>query len=138
MMDHQLAFATFHVVGDSVVPSFWTGYFGVEPDTAICKGETFITPSGRASRALGRVGLWGFGSKPFVDSDALGPHLRYLVDRLNLTRPGLRELLERERLKARFWCYWDNQTGDRIPDVPDDIRAMMESLGGVIEIDEYR
>jgi hypothetical protein len=38
----------------------------------------------------------------------------------------------------RFFCFWVNQTGDRIPDVPDDIRVMMESLGGVIEIDEYK
>ncbi|EJO59334.1 hypothetical protein BURMUCF2_1274 [Burkholderia multivorans CF2] len=38
----------------------------------------------------------------------------------------------------RFFCYWDNESGDRIPDVPDDIRTMMESLGGTIEVDEYR
>ncbi|PLZ02571.1 hypothetical protein CY652_10710 [Burkholderia sp. WAC0059] len=138
MTDRQLAHATFHVMGDSVVPAFWTDYFDVKPDTAITKGEPFITPSGRISRTPGRVRLWGFGSKPFVHSDALEPHLRYLTDRLNLTRPGLRELLEREGVKARFWCYWDNATGDRVPDVPDDIRAMMEFLGGVVEIDEYR
>ncbi len=37
-----------------------------------------------------------------------------------------------------IWCYWMNETGDRMPDVPDDIRAMMEAMGGTIEIDEYR
>ncbi|KND55480.1 hypothetical protein BPUN_2431 [Candidatus Paraburkholderia kirkii] len=39
---------------------------------------------------------------------------------------------------VRFFCFWDNETGNRIPGVPDDIRAMMEALGGTIEIDEYR
>jgi len=138
MPHHQLAHATFHVMGDSVVPAFWTDYFGVEPDTAITKGEYFDTPSGRASGMPGRSGLWGFRSETFVHSDALEPHLRYLTDRLNLTRPGLRELLERKGVKARFWCYWRNETGDRVPDVPEDIRVMLESLGGVVEIDEYR
>ncbi|WP_337925173.1 DUF4279 domain-containing protein [Burkholderia thailandensis] len=77
-------------------------------------------------------------SKSSVRSDQLEPHLRYLIERLNLTRPGLRELLERKGVKIRFWCYWDNETGDRVPEVPDDIREMMESLGGAVEIDEYR
>ncbi|QQC65210.1 DUF4279 domain-containing protein [Paraburkholderia ginsengisoli] len=138
MTDHQLAYATFHVMGDSVVPAFWTEYFGATPDTAIAKGEAFTTPSGRVNRVPGRVGLWGFASKSFVHSDLLEPHLRFLAERLNLTRPGLRETLEREGVKARFWCYWMNETGDRVPDVPDDIRAMMEAMGGTIEIDEYR
>ncbi len=136
--DHQLAHATFHVMGDSVVPTFWTDYFGVDPDTAIAKGESFITPSGRVSRTPGRVGLWAVASKPFIRSNELEPHLRFLTERLNLTRPDLRETLEREGVKARFWCYWLNETGDRVPDVPADIRAMMEAMGGTIEIDEYR
>jgi len=37
----------------------------------------------------------------------------------------------------RFFCYWYNESGDRVPDVPDDIRAMMEAMGGTVEIDEY-
>ncbi len=125
-------------MGDSLVPTFWTDYFGVKPDTAIVKGEYFVTPSGRTSSMPGWSGLWGVRSETFVLSDTLEPHLRYLTHHLNLTRPGLRELLEGERLKARFWCYWRNETGDRVADVPNDIRTMMESLGGVIEIDEYR
>jgi hypothetical protein len=87
-------------MGDSVTPAFWTDYFGIEPDTAITKGEHFTTPSGRPSRAPGRVGLWGVGSKFFVRSDHLEPHLRYLIERLNLSRPGLRELMERKGVKA--------------------------------------
>ncbi len=31
-----------------------------------------------------------------------------------------------------------NCLGDRVPDVPADILALMESLGGAVEIDEYR
>jgi hypothetical protein len=138
MSEQQLAYATFHVMGDSVDPAFWTRYFEVQPDVAIVKGQPFTTPSGRVSRTPGRVGLWGFGSKTFVVSDALEPHLRFLVERLNLTRADLREALEREGVTARFWCYWDNEAGNRIPDIPHDIRAMMDEIGGSIDIDEYR
>ena len=137
-MKQLLAHATFHVMGDAVVPAFWTQYFGVEPDTAITKGEYFTTPSGRTSSTPGRVGLWGFCSKPFVDSDKLEPHLRYLISQLDLTRSGLHETLDKEGVTVRFWCYWYNETGNRVPDIPDDIRSMIENLGGVIEIDEYR
>lgn len=73
-----------------------------------------------------------------MQSDALEPHLRYLINRLALPRADLRERLERAGVEMRFFCYWDNETGDRVPDVPDDIRTMMESLGGIVEIDEYR
>ena len=45
-----------------------------------------------------------------------------------------------ERTDARmcFFCYWDDESGDRVPDVPDGIRAMTEAMGGTIEIDEYK
>jgi hypothetical protein len=46
--------------------------------------------------------------------------------------------IESARAKVRFFCYWVNESGDRVPDVPADIRAMMEAMGGTVEIDEYR
>jgi putative transposase len=63
--------------------------------------------------------------------------LRYLIEHLALPRSDLRELVERVGAHMRFFCYWSNEHGDRIPDVPMDIKVMMKSLGGVIEIDEY-
>jgi hypothetical protein len=138
MDSHQLAHASFTISGDQVIPEFWTNYFDVKPDTAITKGEPFITPSGRTSRVPGRTSVWGVRSKSAVQSDRLEPHLRYLVEYLGLPRADLRDLVARTSARMRFFCYWDNETGDRVPDVPDDIRAMMEAMGGTIEIDEYR
>ncbi|MFL9900515.1 DUF4279 domain-containing protein [Paraburkholderia fungorum] len=138
MDSHQLAHASFSIAGDQVIPEFWTSYFGVKPDTAIVKGEPFITPSRRTSRMPERTSVWGVRSKSAVRNDLLAPHLRYLVEYLELPRADLRDLLNKQAARIRFFCYWANYTGDRIPDVPDDIRAMMESLGGIIEIDEYR
>ncbi|WP_134165783.1 hypothetical protein [Paraburkholderia caballeronis] len=61
--------------------------------------------------------------------------MQYLV---GLPRADLPDLLNKQAARMRFFCYWDNETGDRVPDVPADIRAMMDSLGGTVEIDEYR
>lgn len=99
---------------------------------------SFTTPIGKTSRVPGRTGVWGVRSKAAVNSDQLEPSLRYLIKRLDLPRADLRELIESVGARVRFFCYWDNETGDRVPYVPDDIRALMESLGGVVEIDEYK
>ena len=138
MTTHQLAHASFSITGDALDPAFWTSYFGILPDSEIVKGQSFVTSAGKQSRQPGRVGLWGLRSKGTIQSDTLEPHLRYLIARLQLPRDGLRELLVQQNAGMRFFCYWDNSSGDRVPDVPDDIRAMMEALGGTIEIDEYR
>jgi hypothetical protein len=135
---HALAHATFIISGDVVVPDFWTEYFGIPPDSTITKGKPFLYPSGKLSTRPGKLGLWAVKSESAVYSDHLTPHLRYLTDRLLLPRAGLRDLVCHDETKMSFWCYWHNETGDRVPDVPDDIRAMMEEMGGTIEIDEYR
>ncbi|WP_345891017.1 DUF4279 domain-containing protein [Burkholderia sp. Ax-1724] len=138
MKDHQLAHATFYISGDSLEPAFWSAYFNVKPDLAITRGQPFITPSGRPSRIPGRVGLWRIGSEVAVRSNSLEPHLRYLVERLGLPRADLRQILVDNGARMRFFCYWYNERGDRVPDVPDDIRTMMGAMGGTVEIDEHR
>lgn len=138
MSSHQLAYASFTISGDAVVPDFWTSYFRVVPDTAVMKGDPIRDPTGQGRALTRRTGVWGIRSKAAVDSDQLEPHLRYLIARLGLPRGDLRELVERAGARMRFFCYWDNEKGDRVPDVPADIRTLMESLGGTVEIDEYR
>lgn len=132
------AYASFLITGDNVSPEFWSEYFQVSPDTAIVKGKTFTLPSGKPSKAMGKTGLWGVSSESAVQSDLLEPHFRYLIARLALPREGLSDLLRRSGAKVRLSCFWFNPSGNRIPDVPDDIRAMMDALQGTIEIDEYR
>lgn len=138
MLSHELAYASLTISGDTIVPEFWTSYFGVQPDIAVTKGQVFITSAGRTSRIPGRTGVWGLRSNSVIRSDQLEPHLRYLIERLALPRADLRRLVENADARMRFFCYWMNERGDRTPDIPEDIKTMMESLGGTIEIDEYR
>jgi hypothetical protein len=134
----QLAHASFTIYQDVEPPEFWTEYFGVAPDRQREKGQFRVTSSGQTSKFPARIGVWGVSSREHVQSNTLTPHLRYLVERLALPRSDLPELLRRTGARVRFFCYWDNESGDRVPDVPADIRAMMEAMGGTVEIDEYR
>jgi hypothetical protein len=135
---YALAHATFIISCEGIPPSTWSDYFEVLPSRTITKGMPYLLPSGRLSDQLGKLDLWALESKSAVCSDQLEPHLRYLVERLGLPRADLRERVERAGARMRFFCYWFNEKGDRVPDVPEDIKAMMEALGGTIEIDEYR
>ncbi|MBU9259112.1 DUF4279 domain-containing protein [Burkholderia multivorans] len=138
MKKQQLAHASFSISGDRVVPSFWTHYFHVVPDTEVTKGERVNDPTGQGRLIQRRTSVWAVRSDAAVQSDQLEPHLRYLIKHLALPRPDLRELIENAGARVRIRCYWDNESGERVPDVPNDIRALVESIGGVVEIDEYR
>jgi hypothetical protein len=135
---HALAHATLIISGESVEPEFWTSFFGIQPSRTITKGKPYMLPSGRMSPRPGKLGLWAVESRPAVESDALSPHLRYIKSYLGLPRIQVRELMQAQGANLALWCYWDNASGDRVPDVPADIRAMMDEMGGTIEIDEYK
>ncbi len=68
----------------------------------------------------------------------LTPHLWYLKACLSLPHADLPERLAQANARMRFFCFWVNESGDRVSDVPEPIRAMMETMGDTIEIDEYR
>ncbi|RQV26747.1 DUF4279 domain-containing protein [Burkholderia cenocepacia] len=138
MKKQQLAHASFSISGDRVVPKFWTDYFRVVPDTEVTKGERVNDPTGQGRVITRRTNVWAVRSDGAVHSDQLEPHLRYLIKHLSLPRPDLRGLIDGAGARVRLRCYWDNESGKRVPDVPDDIRALVESLGGEVEVDEYR
>jgi hypothetical protein len=133
-----LAHVSFTIYQDVERPEFWTTYFGVKPDRAGVKGEPRIMPSGRTALTPWRLGQWSVSSESAVQSDQLDPHLRYLVNLLGLPRADLPAFAERTHAKMRFFCYWDNYEGNRVPVIPIDIREMAEAMGVEIDIDEYR
>ncbi|WP_322044470.1 DUF4279 domain-containing protein [Paraburkholderia sp. J67] len=137
-MTEKLAAASFTITGDRVVPEWWTQYFGVQPDVSVTKGEPLEDRTGQGRSLVRRTGVWGIDSETAVHSDRLEPHLRYLIQRLALPRQDLKAHIESAGGKVRFFCYWVNEAGNRVPDVPDDIRTMMAVMGGTIEIDEYQ
>ncbi|WP_244848148.1 DUF4279 domain-containing protein [Caballeronia sp. SL2Y3] len=133
-----MAYASFSIYQDVEPPEFWTGYFGLPPSTTGVKGQPRLTLSGGKSAFPWRQGYWSVSSKDVVSSDYLSPHLRYLVSLLGLPRGDLRAQIERQHAQVRFFCYWNNADGNRVPDVPPDIRRMADATGIEIDIDEYR
>lgn len=136
--DSALAHATFIISSEDAHPDTWTAFFGIFPSRTITKGKPYLLPSGRLSSRPGKLNLWALESKTAVQSDRLEPHLRYLIERLSLPREGLLERIEQADARMRFFCYWDNENADRVPHVSDATRQLIESVGAVIEIDEYR
>jgi hypothetical protein len=137
-MTDKLASASLTISGDHVLPEWWTQYFGVTPDFSATKGEPLRDRTGQGRTLVRRTGVWLLDSEKAVFSDCLEPHLRYLIQRLALPRPNLKQCVESVGARMRFFCFWVNESGDRVPDIPEDIRMMMEALRGTIEIDEYR
>lgn len=136
--DRQLAFASFVIYQDIESPEFWTNYFGVLPDVSGKRGDSKAAPLGRGRASKWRIGIWGVRTKHVIRSDSLEPHFRYLIDRLGLPRKDLPDLILKTHATVRFFCYWDNERGDRIPDIPDDIAEICKSQGIEIDIDEHR
>ncbi|WP_323123718.1 DUF4279 domain-containing protein [Burkholderia alba] len=136
--ENALAYATFIISSEQTPPDTWTAYFGVFPSRTITRGKPYQLPSGRLSSKPGKLNLWALESKAAVHSDRLEPHLRYLIDRLSLPREDLWKRIRQVDARMRFLCYWDNETGERVPYVSDTTRQLIESFGAVVEIDEYR
>lgn len=137
MNNEELAHASFTITGEGVDPEFWTRYFGIKPEIAVKKGDPMRPPKGKLY-AERQTGVWSVCSKGRIRSDLLAPHLWYLTTSLGLPRKDLPELLVHANARMRFFCFWVNESGDRVPDIPESIRTMMERMGGTIEIDEYR
>jgi hypothetical protein len=131
----SLAYATFTITGDRVLPDFWTAYFGIDPDIAVTKGAAFVTPSGRTSSTPGRTGVWGITSKSVVKQDRLDPHLRYLLTRLRFPRDDLGASLQQLDASMRFLCFWNNRTS--APNISLEIEKLIAACGGTVEIDVY-
>lgn len=137
--DHSprvLAKASFGIYGDAVEPAFWKDYFGCETSEARAKREDRgFAPSGRRYAPL--PGLWSLSTEAWVTSDRLDPHLSFLVARLALPRPDLDALLRARMLKSRVFCFWVNDSGDRVPDVRAEYIEIFRTCGIGFEIDEY-
>lgn len=64
-------------------------------------------------------------------------YLCYFIKYLFLLCLDLCEFIESVGVWVCICCYWDNESGECVLDVLDDICVFMELIGGVVEIDEY-
>jgi hypothetical protein len=131
-----LAKASFSIHGDAVEPAFWTDYFGCKPtESRVWSDERGLAPSGR--RYAPRAGLWNLSTEASISNDHLDPHLSFLVTKLALPRLDLGALLRELAPKSRVFCFWQNDSGDRVPDVRPEYLDIFRASGIGFEIDEY-
>ena len=88
--------------------------------------------AGRRFLAAGR-----YRAITWINNDQLDPHLSFLVATLALPRPDLGALLRERSLKSRVFCYWENDKGDRVPDVRPEYLDIFRTCEIAFEIDEY-
>jgi hypothetical protein len=140
------AFATFRILGDTLVPSFWTRYFRRSPSHKHLKGgmPTVSKQERRDHSPVSRrkepyeTGEWSLSTRGRVPSDLLDAHLLYLQRALDLSsQPSLAEQFAVENVVARVLCFWDDSCGDRVPAIDADLRAFFARSGITIAIEEY-
>ena len=135
---YDQAYASFRVWGDELDPLEITSALKIPPDTQFRRGE----PTVRRNRRTGKVseypphkfGMWGFSSKPWVQSPRLDVHLLWFLEQLEPHAAALNEL--RRRWKMDFFCFASGNTA-RPPTVARSVRSRAEALGVPIEIDYY-
>lgn len=139
-----LAYASFELTGDKLVPSFWTRFFRRSPTHKHVKGgvpcirQDYRSLSPAVPRlAPYRTGEWSLTSRARIDSDDLDAHLGYLIERLRFPRIHLQHFMAEDGLTARVVCFWDNARGDRMPVIDPALRKVFADSGVPIAIDEY-
>jgi hypothetical protein len=131
-----LAKASFGIYGNAVDIAFWTDYFKCEPSDSRAKSEDRgFAPSGR--RYSIRPAMWLLSTEVWVNNDLLDPHLSFLVAKLALPRSALGALLRERTLTSRVFCFWQNDSGDRVPDVRTEYLDIFRACEIGFEIDEY-
>jgi hypothetical protein len=110
------AFATLRLAGDALDPDEISRVIKEQPTRAYRKGEKYRTgPHG--PEIVGKTGVWYFSTRRKISSRDLSDHLEALV---RLVSPfaddgkrlrQLRDIMERENLKAHVTCFWRGPHG---------------------------
>jgi hypothetical protein len=136
------AHAAFQLWGDAVEQQFWTDYFGCPPTEFYVKGTTCdpmgreFTPEGKPFGRRKSNG-WELSSKLPVDSDELGAHVAYLIDKLGLPRPDFQQLIRDRSISARMFCFLDNTNGDRSSEIDEKLLKVLQISQIEFDVDEY-
>jgi hypothetical protein len=134
------AFATLRFAGDALDPDEISRVIKEQPTRAYRKGEKYRTgPHG--SEIVGKTGVWYFSTRRKIPSRDLGDHLEALVrlispfadDDKRLSQ--LRDIMERENLKAHVTCFWRGPPGVDEPSIPTVVSEPLQRIPADIQVD---
>jgi hypothetical protein len=134
------AFATLRFAGDALDPDEITRVIKEQPTQAYRKGEKHRTgPHG--PEIVGKTGMWYFSTRHKIPSKNLTDHLEALV---RLVFPfaddgkrlrELRDIMERENLKAHVTCFWRGPPGANEPSIPAVVSEPLCRIPADIKVD---
>ena len=134
------AFATLRFAGDALDPDEISRVMKEQPTRAYRKGEKYRTgPHG--PEIVGKTGVWYFSTRRSIPSNDLIEHLEALA---RLVSPfaddgkrlrELREIMERENLKAHVTCFWRGPPGADGPSIPTVVTEPLSRIPADIQVD---
>src|ERR1700757_3391166 len=141
MTDSEVrVFATLRFAGDALDPVEISRILDEEPTRAYRKGQRF-RPSARGQEVIGKTGVWYFSTRRKIPGDDLVDHLDALLRLIfpfadaDNRRKELRDILEREDLKAHVTCFWRGPSDAPTPSIPLNVTASLQRLPADIEAD---
>jgi hypothetical protein len=138
--DRSRAFATLRFAGDALDPDEISRVMKEQPTRAYRKGQKYRTgPHG--PDIVGKTGVWYFSTRRKIRSKDLIDHLEALVRLVspfadNGKRLGeLRDIMERENLKAHVTCFWRGPPGADTPSIPTVVSEPLHRIPADIQVD---
>jgi Domain of unknown function (DUF4279) len=134
-MSFEHAFATFRVAGAGLHPGAVTRVLGLPPDLQYEKGEKYRRKAD-GPELTGKTNLWYYSTdKHLSASEPVSHHVLFLLKRIMSNEAGLRELIRESSAHAVLTMFWSGPTGSTVPNVPEELRARLESIPVKVEID---
>jgi hypothetical protein len=134
------AFATLRFAGDALDPDEISCVVEGEPTRAYRKGQRY-RPGPRSPKINGKTGVCYFSTKRKIPSKDLTDHLDALVrlifpfaDKDKRLRE-LRDIMERENLRAHVTCFWRGPSGANRPSISSVVTRELQRLPADIEVD---
>jgi hypothetical protein len=135
-MKFERAFATVRIAGDNLVPDKVTDLLGAAPTLAYAKGQSYKR-SPNSGELIGKTGVWYYSTERFDNND-LAEHAKQVLSLIASDaekRTGLKELLERNSLRAVVTFFWAGPAGATAPEIPGHVIEKLESIPLTIERD---
>jgi Domain of unknown function (DUF4279) len=134
------AFATLRFAGDALDPDEISRVVKEQPTRAYRKGQRY-RPGPHGPEVTGKTGVWYFSTRRKIPSKNLADHLDALVRLISpFADDGkrlreLREIMERESLRAHVTCFWRGPPGTNEPSISSVVSEPLYRLPADIEVD---
>lgn len=120
--ENLVTHASFALKADELDPVQITSRLGLEPTKSWRKGDTFETRSGCHTR---HFGIWRRATGTSLSSDALEPHIQWLLRELEPRKELLLRIADEMSATANINLWWNTSSSTGGYDLPSSLLARM-------------